>query len=410
MSIKQKLQDFQLLIKEDRKTQVIVGGVVLFFLVWMIMPNPRPHRRPITKLHQTIPENPDSGAMGAEEAYKDLITAFSKQLEQLNEQTKKQQQELQENRENMKQYEARTAEIFKKILERIEETEAAPAGYMPPGEDNYNPGEPVDWQDPSQEPAASYGGDVPPAFDENALDTFGSLEDQEPVPPAPPEPGRVVYIGPGDSVRFKLLAGVDAPTDGTPYPVVLKTIGPIKGPDGSTLPVGEAHIMAAAQGSIANARALFRLTTMSIRLPNSGRRKTVSIDGWVVGEDGIRGMEGILIDPLGKAIAGTMMVGGLGALGDGIAKSQSRQTAGFDGTVVENLTGNVPVYTAGKMLASGAESWANLLKERLKNMPAHVRIYSGREATAVFSKPVTIPDLYDELEDEDSGVVFTSLD
>ena len=109
-------------------------------------------------------------------------------------------------------------------------------------------------------------------------------------------------------MRVKLLAGVNAPTDGTPYPVVLKLLGNVMGPDGNTIPLGEARLIAAAQGSLTDSRVLFRLTRLSIRLPN-GRRKEFAIDGWVVGEDGIRGMSGVLIDPIGKAIGGAAMAG-----------------------------------------------------------------------------------------------------
>ena len=82
------------------------------------------------------------------------------------------------------------------------------------------------------------------------------------------------------------------------------------GPDGNAVPLGEARIIAAAQGSLTDSRVLFRLTRLSIRLP-SGKRKEFPIDGWIVGEDGIRGLEGVLIDPIGKAIVGAGMAGGL---------------------------------------------------------------------------------------------------
>jgi hypothetical protein len=71
------------------------------------------------------------------------------------------------------------------------------------------------------------------------LTGFGDIDNQDMVaPPAQPERQKQAFIGAGDSVRIKLLAGVNAPTDGTPYPVVFSLADDVVGPDGSTLPPG----------------------------------------------------------------------------------------------------------------------------------------------------------------------------
>jgi hypothetical protein len=216
---------------------------------------------------------------------------------------------------------------------------------------------------------------------------------------------------PGDSVRVKLLAGVNAPTDGTPYPVVLKLIGDVIGPDGNSVPLGEARVIAAAQGSLTDSRVLFRLTRLSIRLPN-GRRKEFGIDGWVVGEDGIRGMEGVLIDPIGKAIAGAGMAGGLAGLGQGLAAANTVNRFGVGNTPDTSFVqdGKMGEYAAGMALSSAAKEWNSIIRERLAQLVPVVQVLSNREATAVFSQSLTVPDLLEQLDEEDPSVVYTSLD
>jgi conjugal transfer pilus assembly protein TraB len=214
---------------------------------------------------------------------------------------------------------------------------------------------------------------------------------------------------PGDSVRIKMLAGVNAPTDGTPYPVVLKLIGDVTGPDGNSVPLGEARLIAAAQGSLTDSRVLLRLTRLSIRLPN-GRRKEFAVDGWVVGEDGIRGMEGVLIDPIGKAIAGAGMAGGLAGLGNGIAMA-SRDTLTYSSGAQNSTidTSKLPQYAGGIAMASAATEWQQIIKDRVSQLVPVVQVLSGREATAVFSQSLAIPDLLEQV-DEDPSVVYASLD
>lgn len=104
-------------------------------------------------------------------------------------------------------------------------------------------------------------------------------------------------ILPGATTEVELLTGVHAPVEGTPSPVVFKITGDVIGPDGSTFNVGEGRLLAAAQGSEFDGRALFRLTQLAIR-QSDGRRSVTDVDGWVLGEDGIRGVHGRLIDKL----------------------------------------------------------------------------------------------------------------
>jgi hypothetical protein len=182
------------------------------------------------------------------------------------------------------------------------------------------------------------------------------------------------------------------------------------GPDGNSVPLGEARIIAAAQGSLTDSRVLFRLTRLSIRLPN-GKRKEFPVDGWIVGEDGIRGLEGVLIDPIGKAIVGAGMAGGLAGLGQGIAAANVQNRVYSNGSQYSSVNqGDVGKYAGGVALASTANEWQAIIKDRLSQLVPVVQVLSGREATAVFSQSVAIPELLEQLDEENPSVVYASLD
>jgi hypothetical protein len=396
--MKQKIQDLLLLLKQDRKIQAMAGAGLLAFL-YVVNSEP-PRKRPTPRMAQSVDTIGESGTMSRDEAYNDLVQRFSMDVETIKNQTMQNQAELKEVRQNIVDNEQRTAEIFKKILERMTESQAAQqvGGVQGPGAVAMD----VNPIDVGEAPGATEQG---VAAEEIAQ--FG--ETQEPVvaPPPPPPPSKVAFIGAGDSVRIKLLAGVNAPTDGTPYPVVFKLISDVYGPDGSALPLGEARLIAAAQGSLTDSRALFRITTLNIRLPD-GRRKVYQVDGWVVGEDGLRGMQGILLDPIGKAIAGAGMAGGLAALGEGFSQGETETNSGVFGDQSTIINGDPLKFAAGKTLSGFAKEWGQVVKDRVNQLVPHVQVLSGREATAVFAKSLPITDLFDALEDDDASM--SSLD
>ena len=388
--MKQFLRDLPLRLKSDRKTQIIAVVVVGSLMYLALAPQaPRRMAKPKQKPEAVASHNDPN------ERWTDLIERFNGQLNQLTTQSAALREDLDTQKKAMQEYEATTAEIFKKILERLAEVQNNSGGQAAPAGNPQSIGEMT---------APDLVGAQP-----DELEGLGA-PDVAAAPPALPVKPKLAALMPGDSVRVKLLAGVNAPTDGTPYPVVLKLVGHVMGPDGNSVPLGEARIIAAAQGSLTDARVLFRLTRLSLRLPN-GKRKEFPIDGWIVGEDGIRGMEGVLIDPIGKAIVGAGMAGGLAGLGQGIAAANVQNRVYANGNTQSSVNSNdIPAYAGGVALSSAATEWQQIIRDRLSQLVPVVQVLSGREATAVFSQSLAIPELLEQLDDEDPAVVFTSLD
>lgn len=386
--MKQKLQDFALMLRHNRFYQFIAVLVGVGFMYLVLTPQPVRRAPP----PMTTAQNEFDASKFKNEAYQSLVDAFNSRLESIGVQSEQNTQEIKEMRESLNENTERTVEIFKKIIERMAQNEASAVRASVPG---------------SSDPVDVAGENVIEDTQESdALDQFG-LESTTPVEPPPPPARKVAFVGAGDSVRVRLLSGVNAPVDGSPYPVVFKLNSDIYGPDGSALPLGEARIIAAAQGSLTDARALFRLTSINVRLPN-GRRKVLEVDGWVVGEDGIRGMPGVLIDPIGKAIGAAGVVGALEGVGEGFSASQIDTYRSADGSSNQVVAGNTGTYALGQGAAGAARQWGTLLRDRVDQLVPQVQVLSGREATAVFSRSFQISDLYEELEEEDN--VFASLD
>ncbi len=252
------------------------------------------------------------------------------------------------------------------------------------------------------------------------LTSFGGNEPPPPAPPLPPQITKRTFIAPGDAVQLRLLTGVAAPVDGTPYPVMFKLLGPISGPDGSALDLGEARIVAAAQGSETDGRVVYRMTDLAFR-NSDGRRSVVKIDGWIVGEDGIRGMRGKVIDKLGQVILATMAYSGAAATGDAVLRRYQNNFNTFNSflgvrpqnrrnssAVNLNLTGNDMDLAAASALTDGGIRITQMLLDKYEKMVPVVEVNSGRDVVAVFSRGAEVS-VYDE-EEESSGVRTASLD
>lgn len=389
--MKQKVQDFIILVKSDRKYQFFLAIGIIFFAYYFIASD---------NTKRSVKPKPEvrtgAGQGGKSELIDDVMVAVQQDLRNLRDQGQSNAIKLEEIDKKQVNFESKTAEIFKRILEQMADNEAKRAALAPqPGAPGFDAGKAVSVEVSNPYPVNDINLSQTEPLE---LDTIG-FEDKAIVPPPPPAKEKLAFVGTGDSVRLKLLAGVRAPTDGTPYPVVFKLIGDVFGPDGSALPLGEARLVAAAQGSLVDSRVLYRLSSLNIRLP-SGRNQVIPVDGWVVGEDGVRGMEGLLIDPFGKAIGATGFAGGLAAFGQAVSTSETTTINNGYGTQ-SFVSGDDATYAAGKALSGAADTYADLIKERLRLLVPHVEVLSGREATAVFSKSFTIKGLFEEINSED---------
>ena len=144
----------------------------------------------------------------------------------------------------------------------------------------------------------------------------------------------------------------------------------------------------------------------------SGKRIVVPVNGWIAGEDGIQGMPGIAIDPIGRALAGAGMVGAVAGYGQALQLSNTTVTQNPNqNSITSTVTGDTGDFVAGRGLSQAAQEWQRLLRTRLRELVPVIQIYSGREATAIFANPVKITGLYEELQNEwEYNNEFVNLD
>ncbi len=370
----QSLEDLKLIIKTDKRVWAAGGFIIIALFIWMLTDDSG--RKRTRKLRPTTAAS-EQGT-GARDAYGDLIVAFKNDIETAKNERSEMYNVLQRVTTDLGEHKQRVTGIFETLVDKFEQLARevdALAAALKARQDSIP---------------------LPDGREIDGPDELDPLWNDEPtVAPLPdePQPLRVSVIAPGDSVQVQLITGVNAPTDGTPYPVVFKLSGPIEGPDGSSLDLGEARLIAAAQGSEADSRALFRLTQLSIRHPN-GRRAVVEVDGWIVGEDGIRGMSGRLIDKLGRLITATALVSGIGALGERLDDKTDVTVQTGQGLTLDQQDLD---YATASAITNASNRLGSVLLNRYESLVPVVEILSDREVAAIFSKPAEIAILTDEI-------------
>ncbi|MFN8391980.1 MAG: TrbI/VirB10 family protein [Bdellovibrionota bacterium] len=384
--MKQKLEDLKLLLQNDKRVWAAGAFIVAVLFIWVLTDqSPRRVRQPEERVSKQ--------GTGADEGFGDLIQAFKQDMDRAKTEQAEQAAVISRVKQDLKDNTERTAGIFESLVDRVDQLSREIdllAGSIRP-----------------QQPDTP----ITKTKDEEGPDTIEKLWEEPaplPPPPEPPRPTHVSVISPGDFADVQLLTGVNAPVDGTPYPVVFQLSGPITGPDGSSLDLGEGRIVAAAQGSEVDSRALFRLSSLSIRHP-SGRRDVIKVDGWIVGEDGIRGMSGRLIDKLGRLILATAGVSFAAALGDRLTGNSGRNS--YDNSRDPGFYAQPKDfdYAAVSALTDSSNRLGKLLLDRYESFVPVVEVLSSREAVAIFSQTSEVSILDDD-GDGEGGLLEAGFD
>ncbi|MDR2338339.1 MAG: TraB/VirB10 family protein [Deltaproteobacteria bacterium] len=390
MGLKESLLNLKLIAKNDKKVWFI--AIFLLIVIVCYKFSSTPTRR--TRTPQNLPTEvraQQPNTLGADSTYKDLISAYGEDIESIKSQTAAQRQVVDRLVTDVSKDRKQFQNIFENVADRLDQIDTN-FGILEEKIKNLNLS------------AVDHTNYESPTISASGPEVWGDLGVEQGPPPLPPQPLKMTLISPGDSVAVKLLTGVNAPVDGTPYPVLFQINSQINGPDGSMLDIGEARLLAAATGSETDSRALFRLTDLAIR-HKDGRRSVVKIDGWIVGEDGIRGMRGILIDKLGRLIAATAGVSGVSALGEGIMSHLTKPDQYSDSQGITITTSNQN-YALGKALTDASNRLGQVLIDRYEKLVPVVEILSGREVAAIFSQPAEI----EILDESDESIYDTSLD
>jgi conjugal transfer pilus assembly protein TraB len=145
-------------------------------------------------------------------------------------------------------------------------------------------------------------------------------------------------------IRGELLTGIMAPTGGQaqadPLPVLIRLLDNAVLPNHYRSEVKECFVIASGYGRVSDSRAYMRTVNLScIRRDGRPTPLEVKIEGNVLGEDGMLGVQGRLITMQGQMLANALRAGIVSGIGQGFAQGGSTFTASPLGTLSTNQEG-----------------------------------------------------------------------
>lgn len=124
---------------------------------------------------------------------------------------------------------------------------------------------------------------------------------------------------------------------------------------------------------------------------DSGYSKSWDVAGYIVDEDGIRGIRGVTVNNLENKLISGSLTGGLAGLGEAIRQKQTTQTASGTGGVATNITGSVGGVVAGAALARAGSNATAALADYYAQYKTTVQTGAGTKFSITLLSELTVP-------------------
>ncbi|WP_373742102.1 TrbI/VirB10 family protein [Neisseria sp.] len=208
------------------------------------------------------------------------------------------------------------------------------------------------------------------------------------------------YLPPGSILSYKLLTGVNAPTniasDSKNPPVILLTIkGLALLPNGYRADIGDCFVLGPVYGQYMDSRAVARTKKISC-IRDDGKAVEANIVGQINGEDGKPGWYGRTASRTGKALAGLARTGfyqTLGNIGGGVANGLNFNVGGSSSNGTARTQINLGGM-AGQSVARNAETafdkMANLYEKFGNEAIPVIEIEPGRTGEIILEEGLTL--------------------
>ena len=206
----------------------------------------------------------------------------------------------------------------------------------------------------------------------------------------------------GSMITGVTLTGIDAPTSQAgqknPVPMLIRIKHEAILPNRFRADLSECFVVASGFGSLSSGRAKLRTNAISC-VRNDGKVVESQMSGYLIGEDGRDGVEGVVVSKTGDLLRNTLISGFLQAAATRLSGSTSTNL--LTGAATGGAAG-AGAAGIGELLGSGAEgaalggagqaigSIAKMYAEMAKETQPVVEVLPGRAVTIVLTSGLTI--------------------
>lgn len=198
-------------------------------------------------------------------------------------------------------------------------------------------------------------------------------------------------IPPNGFVKGRLLNGVVATVGEQPTAFLVALEGMYQAANGYTVNLNGCMASVEGKPNIAAGRIDGKPAEITCNFESEGRVQTWQVAGWIVdADDGIRGLNSIIVDNTGKKITASALASGLAAAGAALNDSQynTQSSGGSNQRIFSGSAGGV--VTAGAITGAG-QGLNNAINEHYQLYKATLQKGANSKVTLVITNELPVP-------------------
>ncbi|WP_031572060.1 TrbI/VirB10 family protein [Acidithiobacillus thiooxidans] len=200
-------------------------------------------------------------------------------------------------------------------------------------------------------------------------------------------------------VRGSLLNGVVATENGGSASggsdnnyALINVNGTFHAANGFSSDLKNCFVQAQAFANFSASRVELKPTKLSCNMPD-GQTENWAIGGWVVGQDGIEGVKGVVHENLGNEVAGQAILGALSGAAGTVNQSQYTTTYSDNGGGGASiLTGNPYTAALAGVAQGGAQAGSKALQQYFDLYEPSIQIGANTPLTVVITDTIPLPE------------------
>ena len=227
----------------------------------------------------------------------------------------------------------------------------------------------------------------------------GTPDDVKPIPGAVAEAVNAVVdvkkagalsIPPNGFIKGRTLNGVVAVVGAQPKGFLVKLTGRYQAANGFVVNLDGCTSYVEGRADLSAGRIVGKPATLTCNFAD-GSSKTWQVSGYIVDQDGIEGLVGVVNDNGGKKLAGAAAASGISLAGSALSRAQTSTFAGAGGAT-SAFTGSIGQDIAGGLVQGAGSEVGKQVLDHYNNYQASVQVGGGVNVTLVLLNELSVPE------------------
>lgn len=199
-----------------------------------------------------------------------------------------------------------------------------------------------------------------------------------------------LVVPPNGFIKGRTLNGVVAVVNAAAKPFLVKLQGQYRSANGFVINLDSCTAYVEGRADLSAGRILGKPAKLTCNFSDRGS-KTWDVSGYIVDQDGIEGIVGVINDNGGKKLAGAALGGGIALAGQRLSAAQTQTYTGAAGTS-SAVTGSISSDIAGGLAQGAGTELSRQVIDHYNQYQASVQIGGNKEITVVLLNELSVPD------------------